>query len=428
MSAEKMTQYCKTSRFTMYRGDNREVLPLLARDSVDSIVVDPPYELGFMGRGWDRTGIAYDVGMWRESLRVLKPGGYLLSFGGTRTYHRMACAAEDAGFEIRDQLIWLFGSGFPKSVDIGEAIDDAAGAAREVVGTVERHGNAAGKGRGGQYGNDYEATAPGSKRVDVVTAPATDEAQQWDGWGTALKPGHEPILLARKPFGSTIVENLAKHGVGAINVDGCRVDYVSEVDRQTAQTNALGPVERSVNTKAIYEGGKQNGGFPDTHSSLGRWPANVIHDGSPEVVELFPTIQKSGETLSAARYFYCPKASKEDRDEGLEGLEARSAAECVDRKAGSAGMNSPRAGAGRTSGTRNHHPTVKPTPLMRYLCRLITPLDGVVLDQMAGSFSTGKAALLEGFRFVGIELDKDRDLMEVGRLRLMHAAMISRQK
>lgn len=399
-----MTLYCKTSSFALYRGDNRKVLPLLRPESVDSIVVDPPYELGFMARGWDKTGIAYDVGMWRESMRVLKPGGYLLSFGGTRTYHRMACAVEDAGFEIRDQLVWIFGSGFPKSMNVERAIDT------EFCKRPGRH-----------YWTIAALPADAASKKDDHVCDSTEQGRAHAGEGTALSPGHEPILLARKPFDSTIVENVLQHGVGSINIDPCRIPYANETDRQNARTNSLGPVERSVTTKAIYEGGKQNGGFEDTNSGLGRWPANVIHDGSAEVVELFPTVQKAGETLSAARYFYCPKASKEDRDEGLDGLPARTAAECVDRKAGSAGMNSPRAGAGRTSGTKNHHPTVKPTPLLRYLCRLITPPGGTVLDQMAGSFSTGKGALLEGFGFVGIELDIERDLMEIGRLRLMHA-------
>lgn len=397
-----MTLYCRTPRFALHRGDCRYILPTLPENSVDSIAVDPPYELGFMQRGWDRTGIAFDIGMWRESLRVLKPGGHLISFGGTRTYHRMACAVEDAGFEVRDQLIWIFGSGFPKSLDIERAIDTkfCVQPGRHYW-TVEA------------MPNDDKA-----RKGDHV-CDSTAVGRQHEGEGTALKPAHEPIMLARKPLDGTLVENVLRWRTGALNIDACRVAYASDADKQQAHVNALGPVERAQTSKAIYEGGKQTADFADTHSEIGRWPANMLHDGSAEVVDVL---------AGRERYFYCPKATKQDRDEGLDGLPARTAAECVDRTADSAGMNSPRAGAGRTSGTRNHHPTVKPTSLMRYLCRLITPPGGTVLDQMAGSFSTGKATMLEGFEFVGIELDTERDLMEIGRFRMMHAAAIYRQQ
>ena len=326
----------------LIHGDCIEVLRSMPDCSVDAVVTDPPYGLSFMGKKWD-----YDVPsveVWAECLRVLKLGGHLLAFAGTRTQHRMAVRIEDAGFEIRDMIAWVYGSGFPKSLDVSKAIDKAAGVEREVLGETRKGAQTNSTGRYGAWGDGI-----------TPTAPATDAAKQWDGWGTALKPALEPITVARKPLIGTVAENVLQHGTGAINVDGGRVEG-------------------------------------------GRWPANFIHDGSEEAIDLLK---------DSARFFYCAKASKRDRDEGCEGMEQKSAAECVDRVEGSAGMNSPRAGAGRTSGSHNHHPTVKPTDLMRYLCRLVTPPDGTVLDPFMGSGSTGKAAVLEGFRFIGIEREEE---------------------
>jgi hypothetical protein len=416
--------------------------------------------LSFMGKRWD-----YDVPsveVWTECLRVLKPGGHLLAFAGTRTQHRMAVRIEDAGFEIRDMIAWVYGSGFPKSLDVSKAIDknngevgrlhkftewmrttglsakqindatdtfmgshyltdksqpaiptralwsklrplcgfipawvdelvDRIEAEREVVGQHQTDMGGLGGERLGQKGGD-------------ITIAATPEAKQWQGWGTALKPALEPITVARKPLIGTVAENVLQHGTGAINVDGGRVGE--------------------------------------------RWPANFIHDRSDEVLQLFP-VTKSGSILphhqqtsdstkhsyeggyavksmisygdsgSAARFFYCAKASKADRDAGCDKLQERSAGECVDRVEGSAGMESPRAGAGRTSGSRNHHPTVKPTDLMRYLCRLVTPPSGTVLDPFMGSGSTGKAAMLEGFAFVGIE--REAEYIDIAKARIQSA-------
>jgi site-specific DNA-methyltransferase (adenine-specific) len=206
-------------------GDCRDRLKELPDNSVDSIVTDPPYELGFMGKSWDASGVAYDVTVWQECLRVLKPGGHLLSFGGSRTYHRMACAIEDAGFQIRDQIMWVYGSGFPKSLNISKAIDKAAGAEREVVGSYETH----------DIRNAGLMDRKGSMTVDV-TAPATAEAEVWDGWGTALKPAHEPIVLARKPLVGTVANNVLTYGVGGLNIDGTRVAYPDgEVDFDRVQ-------------------------------------------------------------------------------------------------------------------------------------------------------------------------------------------------
>ena len=398
--------------------------------SVDAIVTDPPYGLasgptafledatsgrGFMGKEWDRgvPGPAF----WREALRVAKPGAYLLAFGGTRAFHRMAVAIEDAGWEIRDCVCWLYGSGFPKSHDASKAIDRAAGAERG-----EEQPHPTNQCKGGQW-CQCQTLEPSGRysptKHPALTAPATDAAREWAGWGTALKPAWEPILMARKPLVGTVAANLLLHGTGALNIDGARVGA------------------EQVNTYVRPYGYQRSGERwdkkpPETIPHQGRWPANLMHDGSPEVVAGFPTTGAASnrprhntasmgyggsevpfETRghsdgggSASRFFYCAKASRADREEGCEQLPTRSGAEATDRQEGTAGLNSPRAGASRTAeAVRNHHPTVKPTELMRYLIRLITPPGGTVLDPFMGSGSTGKAAMLEGATFHGCDLD-----------------------
>jgi hypothetical protein len=245
-----------TPHVTLYHGNNLHILPTIPDASIDSIVTDPPYELGFMGKQWDSTGIAYNVNLWTECLRVLKPGGHLLAFGGTRTYHRMAVAIEDAGFDIRDSLHWIYGSGFPKSLDVSKAIDKAAGAERQVIG----HHDVGPDMRGGNYEN-----AEGRMIADI-TAPATDAAKEWDGWGTALKPAHEPIVLARKPLIGTVAANVLQHGTGALNIDGCRV--------------SLAHGETPEHLGGGTFGGSFGNGKPAASSDnpLGRWPANIIFD------------------------------------------------------------------------------------------------------------------------------------------------------
>lgn len=340
-------------------GDCREIMATLPDASVDAVVCDPPYELGFMGKSWDASGIAYDVEVWRQALRVLKPGGHLLAFSGSRTYHRMTCAIEDAGFEIRDQIMWVYGSGFPKSLDVSKAIDKAAGAEREVTG----RGNQ--RAIGGKNGVSTNHGRGGVQYSKVVyTAPATDDARRWSGWGTALKPAHEPICMARKPLVGTVAANVLRHGTGAINVDGCRV---GEGGHGTWSSPRGGIWSTNANAKASL-----------CASSVGRWPANLIHDGSDEATEGL---------LDAARYFYSAKASSEDRDEMIGDM------------------------------PRNMHPTVKPTDLMRYLVRMVTPPGGTVLDPFTGSGSTGRGALLEGMRFVGCELSPEYAEIAVARIR-----------
>lgn len=355
--------------YEVHHGDCLEVMKSLPDNSVDAVVTDPPYGLSFMGKRWD-----YDVPsveIWQEVLRVLKPGGHLLSFGGTRTYHRMVVNIEDAGFEIRDQIQWIYGSGFPKSLNVG------------------------------------------------------------NGFGTALKPANEPICLARKPLIGTVAENVKTHGTGAINIDGCRVELNGQLKTSGGCKGNTNPVNINLTNN------------PKENNNLGRFPANVIHDGSDEVVGLFPqttsgalkpykenhinassfqferekTFTQEANSGSAARFFYCPKASKADRNAGLEGFEEKRSGGMVATLNGSMLTGS---GNERTTTNRNNHPTVKPTELMRYLCRLITPPNGTVLDPFAGSGSTGKAAILEGFSFIGIE--REEEYAEIARARIAHVS------
>jgi len=415
------------------KGNCLETLRTLADNSVDSIVTDPPYELGFMGKTWDNSGIAYNQDLWAECLRVLKPGGHLLAFSGSRTYHRMTVAIEDAGFEIRDQIMWLYGSGFPKSLDVSKAIDKAAGAEREVVGqnryAARRPSEAANSPVGFSDSMGGSATAN-------ITAPVTPEAQRWQGWGTALKPAHEPICVARKPLTGTVASNVLEWATGALNIDGSRVGTETLGGGTMPDLRDVGRMSKEAIGIDKLSFGQTSGAKRIEHPEYtGRWPANVIHDGSEEVLAGFPTsksgtaVKRNGVTSngvtgwgkalvgtpdvgysdagSAARFFYCAKASKSERNAGLEGLPTKTAGEATDRQDGTAGLNPPRAGAGRTGGTQNFHPTVKPLALMRYLIKLVTPPGGTVLDPFLGSGSTAVAAILEGFDWVGCEMTED---------------------
>ena len=369
-------------KYELHHGDCLEVLKTLPADSVDAIVTDPPYGLSFMGKRWD-----YDVPseeVWRECLRVAKPGAHLLAFAGTRTQHRMCVRIEDAGFEIRDMIAWVYGSGFPKSMDVSKAIDKDAGAEREVVGRSARPSGL----HRGKIADYSPSNADDFK--PVTTAPATESARQWQGWGTALKPALEPITVARKPLIGTVAANVLQHGTGAINVDGCRIATDPTVDDPRLGGNGTWSSEKMA--KNVYEGGYA--GDRVGSSALGRWPANFIHDGSDEVAALLG---------DAARFFYSPKASKADRDEGCVELELRG----NNRYGEFQGTVDHAPKTQEHNKSRNHHPTVKPTDLMRYLCRLVTPPGGIVLDPFAGSGSTGKAAMLEDFKFIGIEREAE---------------------
>lgn len=543
---------------TLINGDCLAVMPTLAADSLDAIVTDPPYGLSFMGKDWDH-GIP-GTAFWVEALRVAKPGAHLLAFGGSRTFHRLVCAIEDAGWEVRDVLMWVYGSGFPKSLDVSKALDKREGAEREVIGVSSITGRRLSS--FAEERNDSASGFYGEAKVNHATAPATDAARQWAGWGTALKPAYEPILLARKPLAGTVAANVLAHGCGVLNIDGCRV-----------ATDGKRPhiVNDRRNGNKVYQNGLQ-GSRQIEPTTLGRFPANFIHDGSPEVVALFPDgganstgengvaakayacenqiygfgISKNSRPFdyqdgkgSAARFFYCAKASRSDRNSGLDSCvyvtiewsqatkenhswesEARKATLLVDmeqsppRVIGVSGTplnnaiewNTMLSGSDRTDkyhkgltfttktgtrstiasiilsffqsyltnastqaakcetescgsraesadtgtlsivttnekmalalgadnalstmqlkisarGAQSGHPTVKPTALMQYLCRLITPPGGTVLDPFAGSGSTGKAALLEGFRFVGIEQEPEYLAIAAARVRAAH--------
>ncbi len=408
-----MTPYYQSESAILYHGDAVAVLQTLADCSVDSIVTDPPAGISFMGKDWDHhkggrdAWVSWLTEVMRECLRVLKPGGHALVWALPRTSHWTAWAIEGAGFQIRDRVSHLFGSGFPKSLSVSRAIDDYLGVERSSVGLTRGAGSSNTESLG-VFNSSYEATS--------ATSWA---AKQFEGFGTALKPACEDWWLCRKPLEGTVAENVLKHGTGGLNIDGCRIEGEKPLRENTDGREGM-----------FGLGSRVAGG----NSEVGRWPANVMHDGSDEVVGLFPETHGSsasgynwdesgndnsthvianiksgvhfGDSGSVARFFYCAKTSQQDRNEGLEDLELLSAGQVTDRVDGSAGLNSPRAGAGRNRGSRNFHPTVKPLALMRYLVRLITPPDGLVLDCFCGSGSTGKAAIFEDFRFIGIELDE----------------------
>jgi DNA modification methylase len=363
----------------IYNMDCLEGLKLLPDNSIDSIVTDPPYELGFMGKSWDSTGIAYNIELWKECLRVLKHGGHLLAFGGTRTYHRMVCAIEDAGFEIRDQMQWIYGSGFPKSMDISKAVDKKFGAEREVVGEYQTH----------DIRNNGLMDKKGSMTVNITKA-ATPEAKQWDGWGTALKPANEPICVARKPISEkTIADNVLKWGTGGLNIDGCRIG-AEEIKTYGKRKGEGVSLEWSKYTSPEgYEGGIHQGRFPanvildeeagkmlDEQSGILKSgalkPYQENHqNASSYKMNRYKTFVQPANEGGASRFFYCAKASKKERGEG------------------------------------NNHPTVKPLSLIKYLITLVTPPEGICLDPFEGSGTHALACKELGFNYLGFELDKE---------------------
>ena len=460
---------------------------------VDSIVTDPPYHLtsiterfgkegsapaqhgtdgafaraskGFMGKEWDGGDIAFRKETWELAYKVLKPGGHLLAFSGSRTYHRMAVAIEDAGFDIRDQIMWLYGSGFPKSLNIGKGVDKKLGNERIKTGQTKTHSN-----KGMPQAEERTAIGAGAFGQEVeeeITVGTTE----WEGWGTALKPAHEPIVMARKALSeNSIVANVLKHGTGGINIDGCRIE--GEVNRPPTNPSfrdvakealARGgldklsfgqdrdrPIERK---KVVRKSRSEDGVWTDDNSGMkaegsefadadprGRFPANVMHDGSEVVKDIFPHTKSGkdknptegnvsgffgnnmgyyskdanyGDEGSAARYFYCPKVSRTERDKGLSGKKDGKPVRW--NKAGE--------WTNDTTPAKNSHPTVKPIELMKYLCRLVTPKGGTVLDIFMGSGSTGMAAKDEGFDFIGIE--KDKEYFQIAEQRIKVTAPLS---
>lgn len=392
----------------LYLGDCLDVMKTLPENSVDAVVTDPPYSYKFMSKKWDADLPGIEI--WKECIRLLKPGGFLLSFGGCRTYHRLVCNIEDAGFIIHPLIAWIFGSGFPKAANLSKRIDQKVGEEREVIGTQIVPDIRGGKMHANREKGSYEIK---------ISAPASEAAKQWDGFFyglQALKPAIEPICMAQKPYEGKPVDSILKWNCGALNIGGCQVGSELRHNSSASQNKIYGQ----------FQGKEQKG-----RESVGRWPANVILEGSEEVVSMFPkqvgsgkfimggpprskslhigqisgqprtdAIMNYGDSGSAARFFYCAKSSQADRDSGLEGMP-------LGDPPGS-GRSKPAPGAKSALGQprANFHPTVKPVDLMQYLCRLVTPPGGIVLDPFMGSGSTGKGAIHEDMKFVGIEREE----------------------
>lgn len=504
-----MQLYSENENYKLYEGSMLDMLETIEINSIDSIVTDPPYELNFMGKGWDNSGIAFQSDTWKKCYEVLKPGGYLLAFGGSRTFHRIACAIEDAGFEIRDTIMWLYGSGFPKSMDISKSLDKRNGRNIEIYKEIGNHikqkreeknislkemnnifdyvagcnwwesqndnnvrlpnlkdwkklkelinvsskydeiiereeakGEKIGeKIRGNAGFSNEQVPRPWKEKIGKIydiNAPATDLAKKWQGWGTALKPSFEPIIVARKPFKGSLVDNVIEYGVGGINIDECRVEAIDKEKLQKNWTDRKAPAGFNGDKSGIYGSGKTDNTIAYTPN--GRFPGNTIltYDDTDfdEVCGGFPntktgsikphknknrqmicyglqpeniTINFNGDSGSASRYFYCAKASKKDRDEGLDDFEEKNT--MCDRNPKLASANMPQNRSGNLR--KNTHPTVKPTNLMQYLVRLVTPKGGTILDPFNGSGSTGKAVMYENkerdknYKYIGIELTEE---------------------
>ena len=471
-----MEKYSKSDNYILFQGNMLDMLQEIKENSIDSIVTDPPYELNFMNKGWDNSGIAFQEETWEKCYEVLKPGGYLLAFGGSRTYYRIACAIEDAGFEIRDCIMWLYGSGFPKSMDISKQIDKRNGRKNEDFKNLGNYLMTSRKNKnlttiklaelgkfysninhGGGVSNwelgynvptksqykilkeildlddrfdwlierveaereiigkkDYTMPSKiydinngsGERLVQNITKPSTDLAKQWQGWGTCLKPAYEPIIVARKPFKGSLVDNVIENGVGGINIDECRVG----TDERTYKGMSS---KQPENAGCFRDDNWQPKDIKVTVN--GRFPANVIHDGLQE---------------EWSRYFYCAKASKKDRDEGLDEFEEK---QITDGNIRSNSETARKFGA-NSALRKNIHPTVKPTELMQYLVRLVTPKNGIVLDPFMGSGSTGKAVMCENkernanYKFIGIELTEEYLPIAEARINYASKQAIERNK
>jgi DNA modification methylase len=502
-----------------------DILEVIEPETIDSVVTDPPYELNFMGKGWDNSGIAFQKETWRKCYEVLKPGGYLLAFGGSRTFHRIACAIEDAGFEIRDTIMWLYGSGFPKSMDISKSLDkknkntkeeyikfgnylkekreenkiskidlgkklfnfdsnredvpiqsweigkeiptkdfylklkeilklndtfdwliEREEAEREIIGKKE-------------YTNDkniMNISNYNGERVHLdITTPATDLAKQYEGWGTALKPSFEPIIVARKPFKGSLVDNVIENGVGGINIDECRIGNETTITKRNGNSGSNGvygkddrkferknPTGRfPANTILTYDGTDFDevcGGFPNTKSQVRISEDKDIKQNTFSLGRTGITPRGHNDSGSASRYFYCAKASKKDRDEGLDSFNIKGAKELLNREENSDGASwngkysSGNAFAGCGAPKKNTHPTVKPTELMQYLVRLVNPNGATILDPFNGSGSTGKAVMYENrernknYKYIGIELTEE--YLPIAKARIEYAMGVELNK
>lgn len=440
-------------RYTIINDNCLDALDRIEENSIDCIITDPPYGLttitkrfgkensapnqygkdgsfqrltkGFMGQEWDGSGIEYNVELWSKALKTLKPGGYLLAFGGTRTFHRIACAIEDAGFEIRDTIMWLYGSGFPKSLNIGLAIDkkNGCGDRGHRIAVASRYHPDGTFEPNGEYLEPYEAK--------------TEIGKKWQGWGTALKPAYEPIIVARKPIEKSVVENVMKYGVGGINIDACRIAFngdkwnsqksgVSSRAFQSEETTTAGGVcEANENGRfpsnviLTYDDTDFNevcGGFPNTKAGSIKPHKNNANAIVNKMTSENITSSFNGDSGSASRYFYCAKASAKDRDDGLNEFELQNGIR----------VNAPRENETlKTLPRKNIHPTVKPTELMQYLIRLVAPKGATIMDIFMGSGSTGKAVAYENkeyqkdYKFIGIELSKE--YCEIAKARIEYA-------
>lgn len=472
-----MKLYSENKEYRLYNGNMLDMLEVIEPNSIDSIVTDPPYELNFMNKGWDNSGVAFQKGTWEKCFSVLKPGGYLLAFGGSRTFHRIACAIEDAGFEIRDTIMWIYGSGFPKSMNLGKAIES-----KMTTGSANTQDwkNLDGKKVStGDWGLGRLTKAQGFRpsdywedkhlRVDKVDYKSK-EGEYWDGWGTALKPSYEPIVVARKPCEGSCVDNVLKYGVGGINIDECRIgtDYIGggtapdlrDVGRKQKEISGIdklsfGQVSNAerveyeghygrfpANTILTYDDNDFDevcGGFPYTTSSGGSGEASIInnfkntYNGGWKPTKEASHLGGLGDSGSASRYFYCAKASKKDRDEGLKAFDDKYVAFSNQAKAElkrgntdfSGDVSSPLNAFNKVQTMKNTHPTVKPCDLMQYLVRLVTPNGGTVLDPFNGSGSTGKACMYENrergknYKYIGIELTEE--YLPISRARIEYA-------
>ena len=511
-----MKLYSENESYKLYQGNMLDMLDVIEPNTIDSIVTDPPYELNFMGKGWDNSGIAFQPSTWQKCYEVLKPGGYLLAFGGSRTFHRIACAIEDAGFEIRDTIMWLYGSGFPKSMDISKQIDKKGGNDYSKQFAIDLKQARESRNLTMKYCDDkycngstnwswYEGRKDGCRVPDYntyleiikefpelekykelikeaerevighitrtkgigipacgeivdrseynynITTASTDLAKQWQGWGTALKPSFEPIIVARKPFKGSLVDNVIEYGVGGINIDECRVGNKhfeiknGEYDEPT--NNAFGHIKKTpkeydgrfpANTILTYDETDFEevcGGFPDTKSNGGKTSMPKMNSKSDGIniynfgLKNAPRIENNYvapcDSGSASRYFYCAKASKKDRDEGLDTFNEEKVND---------GRNTPIDNAFQRGETlrKNTHPTVKPTELMQYLVRLVTPNNGIVLDPFNGSGSTGKAVMYENrernknYKYIGIELTEE--YLPIAKARIEYVCNLEPEK
>ena len=444
-----MKLYSSNDNYKLYQGSMLDMLEVIEPNTIDSIITDPPYELNFMNKGWDNSGIAFQPDTWRKCYEVLKSGGYLLAFGGSRTFHRIACAIEDAGFEIRDTIMWLYGSGFPKSMNIGLMLDKKNGVESKVVGYQGSMMNFRDTGKKQKEISGIDKLSFGQiENSERKENPIYEAQNEWQGWGTALKPSFEPIIVARKPFKGSLIDNVIKYGVGGINIDECRIELNGDkktsggcktsqenISHMSWKKNSIKKEDNSIgrfpaNTILTYDDTDYEevcGGFPNTKSTGG----NRNDEKTTSIMNVPFANHKSGEHYldsgSASRYFYCAKASKKDRDEGLNDFEEK--IEC-DRNEECYSADVP---FNRSANARkNTHPTVKPTELMQYLVRLVSPKGATILDCFNGSGSTGKAVMYENkdrdanYKYIGIELTEE--YLPISKARIEYVCNLEEEK